>query len=463
MNNKIKTIIIGLLIILFIPFLYKQLVIKSIITKVDSLSHNGFTVTKIKDNSGYLSTKKSYKIIVSNPNAIYNKYVKNLPNNINKNIFKKILNSLNTSEFDIDIDMLNLPIEHKNAINIYLTSLPAKIETTPNNGTKFISNFLKNKKLGENINLGSFGGITSLKLKNIDQTFSDNSISTNLKIYGLAFDIKKSDFAHYNYAFTNINKLFNFQLTQNNFETFGLKYEKLKCNIDRKDFFTNNATCSIANLVFNNKSYNSKKLTLDNILLKSNTMLKDNKFKYQYQYQISNIIWSNVSKYSGTQNINLKNFIYKGDIEGINKDYIKKLSNMSYQVPQYQLINQYANIGKNILNKGFSFNINDFEVSSIHFDNKNTKINLGQIKATMNLTILPNDINIFQRYQALKILSYIKINSKIELSKKDFLFLVGLSKENQKIKQFVKYDGNKAIFNISFKNKKLFVNNKQVL
>ncbi len=463
MNSKMKTIIIGLLIIFFIPFLYKQFVIKNIITRVDSLSNNGFTVTKLKDNSGYLSTKKSYKIIVSNPNLIYNKYVKNLPNNINKNIFKKILTSLNTSKFEIDINMLNLPIEHKNAINIYLTSLPTKTKTVQNNWTKLISNFLKNKKLGENINLGSFGNITSLKLKNIDQNFSNNNISTNLKINNLAFDIKRSDFAHYNYAFTNINKLFNFQLTQNNLETFGLEYGNLKCNIDRKDFFTNNIACSIANLTFYDKSYNSKKLTLDNILSKSNTMLKNNKFKYQYQYQISNIIWRNVSKYYGTQNINLKNFIYKGNIEGIDKDYIKKLSNMSYQTPQYQLINQYANIGKNILNKGFSFNINDFEVSSVHFDSKNTKINLGQIKVTINLTILPNDINIFQRYQALKILSYIKMNGKIELSKKDFLFLVGLSKQNQKIKQFVKYDGNKAIFNISFKNKKLFVNNKQVL
>ncbi len=463
MNSKIKTVTIGLLIIFFIPFLYKQIVIKNIITRIDSLSNNGFTVTKLKDNNGYLSTKQSYKIVISNPNAIYNKYVKNLPNNINKNIFKKILTLLNNSEFDIDIDMLNLPIQHKNAINIYLISLPSKIKTTPNNWTKFISNFLKNKKLGENINLGSFGSVTSLKLKNIDQNFSDNNISTNLKIHGLAFDIKRSDFAHDNYAFTNINKLFNFQFTQNNLETFDLKYKNLKCNIDRKDFFTNSIACSMTNLTFYDKSYDSKKLILNNILSKSNTMLKNNKFKYQYQYKISNIILNNISKYSGTQNFNIKNFIYKGNIEGIDKDYIKELSNMSYQTPQYQLINQYANIGKNILNKGFSFNINDLEVSSIRFDNKNTKINLGQIKATMNLTILPNNINIFQRYQALKILSYIKMNSKIELSKKDFLFLVGLSKQNQKIKQFVKYDGNKAIFNISFKNKKLFINNKQVL
>ncbi len=463
MNSKIKTVTIGLLIIFFIPFLYKQIVIKNIITRIDSLSNNGFTVTKLKDNNGYLSTKQSYKIVISNPNAIYNKYVKNLPNNINKNIFKKILTSLNNSEFDIDIDMLNLPIQHKNAINIYLISLPSKIKTTQNNWTKFISNFLKNKKLGENINLGSFGSVTSLKLKNIDQNFSDNNISTNLKIHGLAFDIKRSDFAHDNYAFTNINKLFNFQFTQNNLETFDLKYKNLKCNIDRKDFFTNSIACSMTNLTFYDKSYDSKKLILNNILSKSNTMLKNNKFKYQYQYKISNIILNNISKYSGTQNFNIKNFIYKGNIEGIDKDYIKELSNMSYQTPQYQLINQYANIGKNILNKGFSFNINDLEVSSIRFDNKNTKINLGQIKATMNLTILPNNINIFQRYQALKILSYIKMNSKIELSKKDFLFLVGLSKQNQKIKQFVKYDGNKAIFNISFKNKKLFINNKQVL
>ncbi len=463
MNSKIKTVTIGLLIIFFIPFLYKQIVIKNIITRIDSLSNNGFTVTKLKDNNGYLSTKQSYKIVISNPNAIYNKYVKNLPNNINKNIFKKILTLLNNSKFDIDIDMLNLPIQHKNAINIYLISLPSKIKTTQNNWTKFISNFLKNKKLGENINLGSFGSVTSLKLKNIDQNFSDNNISTNLKIHGLAFDIKRSDFAHDNYAFTNINKLFNFQFTQNNLETFDLKYKNLKCNIDRKDFFTNSIACSMTNLTFYDKSYDSKKLILNNILSKSNTMLKNNKFKYQYQYKISNIILNNISKYSGTQNFNIKNFIYKGNIEGIDKDYIKELSNMSYQTPQYQLINQYANIGKNILNKGFSFNINDLEVSSIRFDNKNTKINLGQIKATMNLTILPNNINIFQRYQALKILSYIKMNSKIELSKKDFLFLVGLSKQNQKIKQFVKYDGNKAIFNISFKNKKLFINNKQVL
>jgi len=126
MNNKIKAFAVIVAVILLIPFGYKHYVGKKVINEINSLNEKGFLVTLKSDESNFLSTKLTYKAIVSNPQKIYKEFFSKFLNNSNYSPLNKLFSSLNGSELTIDINILNFPVNHENAINIFLTSLPAK-------------------------------------------------------------------------------------------------------------------------------------------------------------------------------------------------------------------------------------------------------------------------------------------------------------------------------------------------
>ncbi len=466
MSKKAKILIIIIALVLIVPFGYKQYINKTIVSSINNLSNKGFLVVKEKDDSGYLTTRQSYKLVISNPNTIYKELLSKVFNKTQKPIIYNIITALNGSEITVDLNILNFPVSHKDAINIYLTSLPAKIKQSVNSNILLqeISTFLKNKGLGENISINALEKITAVKLKNIDKIFSSNKSNLKMKIKDYTTNIKKFDVHNNQYDFTTKNALLNFAITTKKNRGMSVGYNNLKCVVDRKDLYNNQLFCSVGSFNLKIQKYRKQTLKLDDIFISSESKLKQDNIDYQYKYKIKNIYFGTFSKYSGKNSINLKDFEYSGNIEGVHKDIIDQLSKISYNKPKFYLNRQYQKIILKLINNGFTFNISNLGVTSVKIENKTKNISLGNIQIKMSLKVLKNDIKLSKRVNPLMYLQYLNVNLHIALQKKDWDFIQSLDKRKKmsRVGKMVKLVGNKAIFDIVFSNKKLTVNNQKI-
>ncbi len=466
MSKKLKILIIIIVLVLIVPFGYKQYINKTIISNINNLNNKGFLVVKVADNSGYITTRQSYKLTVSNPITIYNEFLSKMFKKTQKPIIKNIISALNGSEVTVDLNILNFPVSHKNAVNIYLTSLPEKIKHNTNSNLLLqeISTFLKNKGLGESISINALEKITSIKLKNIDKLFNTKKANLKIKIKDYITNIKKFDIKNDNYSFTTKNALFDFSIVTKNGKSLNIGYNNLKCVANRKNLYENQLFCSLDNFNLETQKYKKQILKLNNIFISSISKLKQNKINYQYKYKIKNTFFETFTKYGGKNSINLKDFEYSGNIRDINKNIIDRLSKISYDNSKFYLNKQYQKIILKLINNGFIFNITNFGVASIKIQSKNKNISLGNIKIMMNVKVLKNNIKLSRRVNPLIFLQYLNINLHIELQKKDWDFIQSLNKRKKigKIGKLVKFNGDKAIFDIKFFNKKLTINNRKI-
>ena len=237
MNKRIKILIFLAIIVALIPLGYKQYIDKTIISKINSLNDKGFAVSKQKDTGGYLSVVQSYKLVISNPDTIYDAFLSKLFNPGQEMMIKKVLSSFNGSEIRVDLNILNFPTSHQDAIKIYLTSLPPNLMLKGKSDQLLqqISRFLKDKGVGESISINALGKMTFVKLKNIDKQFDIKKDNIEIKLKDYVANVKRFDLYHDNYAFKTTNKLFDFKVVSNTSNKFSLGYKNLKCSMDRKD------------------------------------------------------------------------------------------------------------------------------------------------------------------------------------------------------------------------------------
>ncbi len=464
MDKKNKIWIIVIAIIAIIPFGYKQYLNKTIITQINNLKTQGFTVIKKKDNSSYLTTSQSYQIVFSNPTKIYNIFLKDLVKPSQQQTARKFVSSLSGSKLEADINILNFPVTHQKAISIYLTSLPSKIDLSSNPASQQLKQFLANKGLGVIFSTNAFGKIISAKLKDINKKFSNKQNSIQVKVTKLVTKFSKSDFKHYNYAFTTTNSLFDTHFIFNNSNDFSTKFKNLKCTIDRKNLFNNSLFCHMDNFDYNISNSSQKtSLALNQIAISSMSATISDAINYRYKYTIKDINFVNNS-YIGKKNIiNIHNFVYKGSIDGLQKKAMKEITKLSYN-SQYILRQEYINILQNIFNHGFVFNIEKLGIGSANINSSGKSISINPIKIKLKLTVLKNNIDISQRINPFILMKYLNIKANITFTKKDFDTLNNLDKKRKlsQIAKIAKFDGDNVIYDIKFRDGKLTINNKQL-
>ncbi len=465
MNKKIKVLIFLAIIVALIPLGYKQYIDKTIISKINSLNNKGFAISKQKDTSGYLSVVQSYKLVISNPDTIYDVFLSKLFNPGQEMMIKKVLSSFNGSEMRVDLNILNFPTSHQDAIKIYLTSLPPNLMLRGKSDQLLqqISKFLKDKGVGESISINALGKMTSIKLKNIDKQFDIKNDNIEIKLKDYLTSIKRFDLYHDNYAFKTTNKLFNFKVVSNASNKFSIGYKNLKCSVDRKDIYNYNVLCNLDKFYLKSKKYKEQTLVLDDIFGSSSSSLEKNSINYTFKYKIKDINFNLSSKYK-KGGVSVKNLVYKGSISGIDKKLVDEIGKLSYINSKPNLNGKYRSIIQKILNHGFVFDITKLGTSSIEaLINKKTT-SIGAVKMDMNLKLNKNDIRFFNKTKPIKILKYITMRVNIHMKKKDYEFLNSLDKRKRagRISKLVKYQGDDAVFVIKFSNGKLSINDKRV-
>ncbi len=466
MSKKIKILIIITVLVLLIPFGYKQYLNKTIISNINNLNKKGFMVVKEKDNSGYLSTNLSYKLIISNPNQIYKEFLSKLVNKTQEQFAHKLILLLNGSEITVDINILNFPVLHNNAVNVYYTSLPPKITGKAGSNALLheLSIFLHNKGIGESINIGAFGKITSIKVKNIDKIFDGKNGNLTVKLKDYISKIDKFNIEKHYYKFKVKNKLLEFDINSKNGVIMSSNYHKLKCDIDKEGLYDSKLVCELDKFNLNIKKYKNQTLSLDNILIYTKSKLEANNINYKYKYKIKNINFKTKSVYGRKNSVVINNFEYSGSIKGINKDALDDIYNMQYKGKRFYLNKQYQNAILKFINNGFDFNIDNLSIDSMSLGSGSGKITLGKISIKMNLKILKNNINFTKRVKPLMLLKYLNLKMNISLTKKDYNLLKKLDRRNKikRITKLVKFDGDNAVFDIDFTKGKLTVNDQSI-
>ncbi len=465
MNKKIKILIFLAIIVALIPLGYKQYINQIIISKINSLNDKGFVVSKEKDTSGYLSTVQSYKLVISNSDTIYDAFLSKLFNPGEEKIIKKVLSSSNGSEMRVDLNILNFPTSHPDAISIYLISLPSNLMSKGKSDQLLqqISKFLKDKGVGESISINALGKVTSIKLKNIDKQFNIKKNSLEIKLKDYVTDIKRFDLYNYNYAFKITNKLFDLKTISNARSKFSLGYKNLKCNLDRENIYNYSMLCNLDKFYLKAKKYKEQTLVLSSIFGSSSSSLKKNSINYMFKYKIKDINFNSSSKYR-KEGLSVKNLVYKGNISGIDKELIDEINKLSYVNSKQNLNGQYKDIIQKILNHGFVFDITELSTSSTNVLASNKTISIGAVKVDMSLKLNKNDMQFFKNTKPRKILGYITMRVNLRMKKKDYQFFNGLNKRKKvgRLSKMVKYQGDDAVFVLKFSNGKLSINNQRV-
>ncbi len=466
MNKNIKILFFIVVIVILTPLSYKQYINNIVVKKIADLNNQGLMITQQKDNSTFLTTSKVYKIVVSNPSTLYKNFLSQFFNNSQKDMVKKILNSTNGSEITIDLNILNFPVTHKNAIGIYLTSLPPKIVSSskPNPSLEQVKLFLKNKGFGIIVNANAFGKIKSITLKNIDKKFDNKKDNIVIQIKDYVTNFSKINFQNYDYAFVTTNSLFNFDFNHSTSKYLNIGYKNLKYNTDRENFYNYTMSCSLKNFHFNSERYLKKQaLKLDNIIISTKSALFADNVNYLFKYKVKDINFDVTSRYGKNITTNINNFLFSGSIKGLNKDILKDISEISY-TNKYLFKQKYLQISQSILNNGLEFQINHFDADSIFINQGKQLISFGKISTKLKLNILKNNIDLSKRFNPILLIKYINIHAKINITKKDFNFIKSLDKRGKMGKFFklAKKQGDNVIFDIGFSNGQLAINNQKI-
>jgi len=465
LSQKIKILIFIVIVVLLLPLGYKEYINKTVISRINSLSDKGFIVSKGKDEGGYFSVVRSYKLIMSNPDTVYDKFLSPLFNSTQKAMLKKAFSSLNGSEITVDLNILNFPVLHKGAISVYLTSLPSVLSSKlqKNLSLQEISNFLKNKGFGESIDINALGKITSIKMKDIDKQFDTQKGNLSIKLKDDISDISRYDLYHYDYAFKMTNRLFDLKIISNTNDTFALGYKNLKCNIDRKSLYDSKLLCNLDELHLKSTKYKERALKLDGIFLSSDSSLDKNSIDSAFKYKIKNIDFKSKSKYR-KDNMAIKNFVYAGNLTGIDKNILDKISKIPYNNSKTHSAKQYIDILQQVVNNGFVFDLTKLAIDSMKTTINGKTIPIGAITIGMNLKLEKNNINLLGKRKFLEIVKYVTINATIQMKKRDFAFFNTLDrrKKMSRISKMVKYQGDDAIFDIKFAHSSLSINNQKV-
>ena len=466
MNNKIKILIIVVVLILLVPFGYKQYVGKKVISEINSLNDKGFLVTLKSVESSFLSTKLTYKAVVSNPQKIYKEFFSKFLNLSHYSHLNKLFSSLNGSELTIDINILNFPVNHENAIGIFLTSLPAKAQNLQKKELLLqeVSTFLKNRGFGESLDINALGKVTKIKFKNIDQQFDDKKSTVYFKVEDYITDIQKFDLQKDSYAFTTMLKAFGLQVLDKRGRGVEFFSKNLKCSANRDDLFNYSTVCTAKKVGLKNKKYKQNVFLIDNISVSSASKSTNNLVKYQFKYKIKDISIQQISSYKNRK-IDLSNFKYFGSINGIDKKLIKKFSTIIYSGNNLRRSKEFKQIVLKLLNEGFDFNIDKFSIGQINIKAGNKTFNFGKIKINAELKVLKNNLNTAMKPKIFDLLKYVALNAKIEILKKDFKLLQKFDKRGKMnlLAKLAKIDGDKMIFEIVLKDKKLTVNGKSII
>ncbi len=447
------------------PVIVKQNFLKKIEKQKKVFLNHGLKLTII-DERGYLESIVSFNLDIINGKK-FRDYILDKPyfNDSTFSEFAKLIKRKSEQNIRPALDgtTFNGVIKYSNSLlkktTIRLSLIRLSDELMKDvyknkEAANLILPLLSNKVLTFFVTLNNNQRDAEIRMKNIDQALKlKNKETIDFKFIGGKLKIDDSKRLIGKYALDN--QLFKIHEKSKSliFQTKGLKYK-----FDYLNQFDSKGSIHIDSFDFKGEKYSKTTIfKFANLDIKSSIKtLKDDTLPIDISYVLNDIYFKNQIK-----EFELKRASINIGVSGINKqdllDYSSTYNAMILSGKKRTKNNMHTLMTafSKIINKGLKANVG-FSLSKL----KIQRFMLNDISLSLKSTLVNNtaDLGNINKYTIRKLSKAMLVNGVLTMDKKDFELISSLNIKLSKIAKLAKIQGDKAIFNIEFKQDSLFIN-----
>ena len=440
---KISAIVIGLGVV-STPLLYEKQINKTLETTKQELAQNNILLKEKINKDSYIALKREYILTIKDSTYL----IKKLYPEIDPYTLKDLKTLLDNSKLLVNLNFTKYPIYHKNAVTISLLSLNEKISKNLSKDKVGIQllEFIKNKGLTTFIDIDNFN-IAKARLKDINLKLSNKKEFIKFVFLNSYMDFNDKDIK------THISDL-SLELKDN--ENILFKFENINHNIIYKNDFNYKTNLTINKISYKLTKYSKNiDFIIQNLDLKSNISSTLNRLNLENNIKFQDLTLNEKSRYLNNK-LELNNFKFNLKFEKIDLNSFKKLS-LSVQNQNYTNVEKYI---QTILNKGFNLKINPISLQKASLKANSQNINISKIGINFNAIIKPNNVNI---NKIDNVFDYINADLNIITTKENIELLQKLLPiSTLYLQNIIVEKNNHIMINLSYKNKKLLSNGKQL-
>lgn len=387
--------------------------------------------------------KKSY----SNYNQLFQLF-----DNTQKDAWNKVLKGTKFTGYIVSNNYLLKQPTIELSLKELSTELMKEIRKDPEI-SKIVLPMLSEEALSANIILDLAGNIKNIKLKDIDESINLNR-NNNMKIELVGNSV---DVLDENIIKSKVDKQY-FQIKGRR-STLCIETKNIKTYQDFKDFFEQKSKLSFENFSLIGLTKSKQEIiSIGKASMNDEITSHDNLIDTKSKYNIDDISFTanNLNILSlNSVNMDIKlNNIKKSNLEDLLQTYSRLIFAFSNEDKDVAQINFVKNV-LTFLNNGFSLEAHS-KFDKLYF--------LGQlfkkIKLDINSKLVKNTLGVNSKGDT--ILNYLNIDAKLVLDEQSAQKLSRLSYQFNKYMKYGKDENKNKIFNISFKNSNLKINNKNI-
>ncbi len=443
-------------------FISKNIIQNSIDEGLQNLNQYGLNC-KVTKNEGFFNQKREFNLEIKDGNKLKEKYIhemgkivseyKVIADILSKKLDKSFGKSLEKLQFKGSITNSNLNPFADVKANIYLSDIKDMVKKPP-----ILQQMLDKKTLNFDLSYNNKGKLKNLKLKNIDDKFTDKKESVDTKVIGFNIKNKPSE----NKIVLNMSlKTLSLDFFKQGTKEGGIGFDGLTYNIDYKNMYDSSAEASFSKMTFKDeksgegisigksKTASTIKNKNDKCSLNTDFTTEDIEIKARGQsLKIEDIEFDmQIKDFDAPTYKKILASNVKTTAMALNKAPISKIR----QAQEEQLEHM-----KTLVQKGFKIKF-DFGVKGVQF----LATNIENAKLKIDSKILPNSNNL----QGLDVLNIFDIKANLSLTNEDFDTISKLAPPQffKMAQAYAKKEGNKTIFELILKDGKPTINGKPLM
>ncbi len=435
---------------------------------IENLKAQG-TNCKITKDEGFLTQTRDVECKIEDAKKFKQNILNQLSNKSQdlKPLYNAISKALDNNEFyDVlqglhfkgTINSSNMNPFGDVKTNIYLSDIDASVADKNNEVLKRV---LDKKLVNFDMVFSNKGVLKNLKLKDIDETFTEGKETIDSKIVGLK--INNSSNSDKVIMDASLEKML-FKLTKEN-KNIHLGLDGMDYDIEYLNPYNNKGNMTLGKLKVGESAKTS--FEIGKSIVKVDTSSSSEKLKTKIKYEMKDI---GIDIKEIRQNVKIGDMELDVKIEDLDLATYKELNDLSMKiymkatdmkdrkdVEEILALQQKSfDIYKQFLNKGLKTDVK-LDIEDVKFQNNN----LENIELDIDLDIKPNNANI----SALSALGIIDLKADLEMEKKDFETIGKFVPRNfyQMAQTFVNFEKGKAVFKLVVKDGKPTINTKPLM
>ncbi|MEA1981910.1 MAG: hypothetical protein U9N39_00040 [Campylobacterota bacterium] len=456
--KKSILVVLGLLIIIaLLPVLGNSFIKSSIDKRVKKLGSLGLVTSKDESQTSYLNSSRHFEFLLEDSQKFQN-YIKQYSDKQMPAYIDALLSGVLVG---VDVEYSNLPFAKALSIEIYPLALSSKVQKSiaqsDSEFSLYVEKFLQSKGILYHIDYNLLNDDFKGYLKGVDEKYTlKEGIALSIKLDKANFSGNGELIAPKTLE-TNIKELY-FSVAQERANLqFTFKKFSANSNFESQNTYVTSADVEEVGITLNGTP-NDVNLSIRQIKLNGSSNEQGEHTELNSKISLKEMQYS-------SQEISF--LLNKLDLDvalsGLDKKkfeelrvMISKKNNLDSFLEEKELQNAILEL----ISKGMLLEIADFSLKSIELQNQD---DLKGFKIKSKITIT-EDTSLGQKIKLspLLALSNIDMTSKIELSKEIYMILLNSQPLLQTLNRYIKEDRGNYLFDISFIDSKMSINEKRL-